>query len=174
MYQFPSSTMDPFDGWEEMLAQWNRGIRPALDFLVSQWADGEPGRPGRVLDKPFTKVKQNWDTNVVPYTREIMDCLSARSPVKRVAWMKSAQVAGSETGNNWLGYVIEQAPGMMMLVNPTKAMWEVSRGALGPVQVLDQGGTYTYKLYPCDVTVRGVHRHSLVRMAAEPPSAGAR
>lgn len=109
--------VDEFDGADELLSEFLRGLRPVTDLSVSQWAD-----QSRVLDKPFTKNRMRWRTDYVPYTREIMDCLSANSPVKKVAWMKSAQVAGSETGNNWLGYTIEHNPGALMLVNPTKGM----------------------------------------------------
>ncbi len=47
-----------------------------------------------------------------------MDCLSLASPCQRV-FMKGSQVGGSECGNNWIGYVIHQAPGPMMAVAPT-------------------------------------------------------
>lgn len=48
-----------------------------------------------------------------------MDCLSATSPVQRVVFMKGAQIGASEAGNNWLGYIIDQAPGPTMVVQPT-------------------------------------------------------
>jgi phage terminase large subunit GpA-like protein len=48
-----------------------------------------------------------------------MDCLSARSPKQRVVFMKGAQVGATEGGNNWIGYVIDQAPGPMLAVQPT-------------------------------------------------------
>ena len=48
-----------------------------------------------------------------------MDCLSPSSPHQRVVFMKGSQVGGSECGNNWIGYVIHQAPGPMMAVAPT-------------------------------------------------------
>ena len=51
-----------------------------------------------------------------------MDCLSPSSPVERVVFMKGAQIGGSETGNNWIGYVIHHAPGPMMAVAPTVEM----------------------------------------------------
>lgn len=109
--------IEPFEGLEDLLANWRRGLAPPPDLRVSQWAD-----QSRILDKPFTKNRMRWRTDYVPYTREIMDCLSPSSPVKRVSWLKSAQVAGSETGNNWLGFTIAHNPGLLMLVNPTKNM----------------------------------------------------
>ncbi len=48
-----------------------------------------------------------------------MDCLSPSSPYQRVVLMKGSQVGGSECGNNWIAYVIHQAPGPMMAVAPT-------------------------------------------------------
>lgn len=50
-----------------------------------------------------------------------MDDLSITSPVKRVVFMKAARIGGSEAGNNWLGYIIDNAPGPAMLVEPTEA-----------------------------------------------------
>src|SRR6516165_11470649 len=61
-------------------------------------------------------------TDRTPYLREIMDCLSPSSPVERTVFMKGAQVGGSEVGNNWVGYVIHQAPGPVMAVQPTVEM----------------------------------------------------
>src|SRR6267154_6164776 len=51
-----------------------------------------------------------------------MDCLSPSSPVETVVLMKGAQVGGTECGNNWIGYVVHQAPGPMLSVQPTVEM----------------------------------------------------
>jgi len=51
-----------------------------------------------------------------------MDCLSANSPIERVVAMKGAQLGFTEAGNNWCAYVIHQAPGPMMMVQPTVEM----------------------------------------------------
>lgn len=48
-----------------------------------------------------------------------MDDLSLESPVDLVTFMKSTQVAGTECGNNFVGYVIDHAPGPTMMVQPT-------------------------------------------------------
>lgn len=109
--------IESFDGADDLLAEFRRGLKPPPDLLLSDWSDEH-----RILDKPFTKTRMKWRTEKVPYMREIMDCQSARSPVKRTAFMKSAQVSGTESGNNWIGYVIHHSPGLMMIINPTKAM----------------------------------------------------
>jgi phage terminase large subunit GpA-like protein len=51
-----------------------------------------------------------------------MDCLSPASPIERVVFMKGGQIGGTECGNNWIGYIIHQAPGPMMAVQPTVEM----------------------------------------------------
>ena len=38
--------------------------------------------------------------------------------------MKSAQVGGNEAGNNWVGYIIDQAPGPVLVVQHTVEMGE--------------------------------------------------
>lgn len=51
-----------------------------------------------------------------------MDALSASSPVQRIAFMKGAQIGATESGLNWIGYVVHQAPGPMLSVQPTVDM----------------------------------------------------
>ena len=49
-----------------------------------------------------------------------MDDLSITSPVRRVVFMKPTRIGGSECGINWMGYIIDVAPGPFMLVLPTE------------------------------------------------------
>lgn len=51
-----------------------------------------------------------------------MDCLSPSSVIETVVLMKGAQIGGTECGNNWIGYVVHQAPGPMLAVQPTVDM----------------------------------------------------
>jgi phage terminase large subunit GpA-like protein len=51
-----------------------------------------------------------------------MDCLSSNNPVQRVVMMFAAQTGKTEAGSNWLGYVIDHAPGPMLCVQPTVEM----------------------------------------------------
>ncbi len=48
-----------------------------------------------------------------------MDALSPRHPAQRVVFMKGSQLGASESGCNWIGYVIHHAPGPMLAVQPT-------------------------------------------------------
>jgi phage terminase large subunit GpA-like protein len=92
-------------------------LKPEPLLTISQWADRY-----RVLSQRASAEPGPWRTDRTPYLREIMDCLSPSSPIERVVFMKGAQIGGTECGNNWIGYVIHQAPGPMMAVQPTVEM----------------------------------------------------
>ncbi len=109
-----STDADWYEGADEIEKAWRQGLRPDPLLTVSEWADRY-----RVLSQRAASEPGRWRTSRTPYLREIMDCLSPSSPVERVVFMKGAQVGGTECGNNWIGYVIHQAPGPMMAVSPT-------------------------------------------------------
>ncbi len=48
-----------------------------------------------------------------------MDALSTSSPGERVVLMKAARTGGLEAGLSWLGYIIQNAPGIAMPVMPS-------------------------------------------------------
>ena len=93
------------------------GLRPEQPLTVSEWADKH-----RRLSSKASAEPGPWRTNRTPYLREPMDCLSSTSPVQRVVMMFAAQTGKTEAGANWLGYVIDHAPGPMLLVQPTVEM----------------------------------------------------
>lgn len=95
-----------------------RAIRPKAPLLVSEWADAN-----RVLSGEGSAEAGAWKTSRTPYLREIMDALSEESPHRKVVFMKSSQVGGTEAGSNWLGYIMAHAKGPVAVVMPTeKAM----------------------------------------------------
>jgi phage terminase large subunit GpA-like protein len=93
------------------------GLKPDPLLTVSQWADRY-----RTLSQRASAEPGPWRTDRTPYLQEIMDCLSPSSPVERVVFMKGAQIGATECGNNWIGFVVHQAPGPMMAVQPTVEM----------------------------------------------------
>jgi phage terminase large subunit GpA-like protein len=93
------------------------GARPDPFLTISEWADRY-----RWLSQRASAEAGRWRTDRTPYLREIMDCLSPSSSIERTVFMKGAQIGGTECGNNWIGYVIHQAPGPMMAVQPTVEM----------------------------------------------------
>lgn len=93
---------------------WASGLRPERDTLVSAWADAH-----RVLPQKSSAEPGQWRTARTPYLREIMDAMSATSEVEEVVLVKGAQLGGSEVILNVLGYIIDHAPGPVLLVQPT-------------------------------------------------------
>lgn len=106
-----------FDGAEDILRAWRRGMRPDPDLTVSEWADQHRWLSSRASAEPG-----RYRTARTPYMREIMDALSPRHPAQRISFMKAAQVGATEAGNNWIGFVIHHAPGPMLAVLPAVEM----------------------------------------------------
>ncbi|MBO4405625.1 MAG: phage terminase large subunit family protein, partial [Alphaproteobacteria bacterium] len=114
---------------DDFLKSFERGIKPDSVISVSDWADAN-----RVLSRTASSEPGRFRTSRTPYLKEIMDALSPSSPYEKVVFMKGAQIGGTEAGNNWIGYMIDQAPGPMLVVQPTVEMgkrW--SKGRLAPL-----------------------------------------
>lgn len=109
--------MMDYEGAAEIERAWREGLTPDPLLTVSEWSDRH-----RMLSSKASAEPGRWRTRRTPYLREIMDCLSPTSKVERVVFMKGAQVGATETGSNWIGYVIHHAPGPMMAVWPTVEM----------------------------------------------------
>lgn len=95
-----------------------RGFFQVFDIptrrTVTEWADDKRMLPSKGAAEPG-----KYRSARTPYMREPMDCLSTSCPVEEVVLMAAAQTGKSESGNNWVGYVIDEAPGPMLLVQPT-------------------------------------------------------
>jgi phage terminase large subunit GpA-like protein len=108
---------------------WYEGLKPNPRITVSDWADEK-----RVLNKRSSSEDGQWRTSRTPFLRDPMNDLSEHSPVREVTFMKGVQIGGTEAGNNWIGYIIDQAPGPFMVIQPTVDMgkrW--SRQRLAPM-----------------------------------------
>lgn len=92
-----------------------RGLTPNKRINVWQWAD-----ENRVLSPLASSEPGQWRTARVPYLREIMYNLSSESPAQRISCMKGAQLALTEGGLNWLGYIIDIDPGPTLIVMGTE------------------------------------------------------
>jgi phage terminase large subunit GpA-like protein len=99
--------------WQLDCITFADAVAPDAELTVSEWADAK-----RVLSE-MSAEPGPWRTQRVPYAREIMDALSVGDPCQEVVLMKGTQVAGTEIGNNWIGYIIDVAPGPAMMVMPT-------------------------------------------------------
>ena len=139
------------------------GLRPEPQLTVSKWADEH-----RMLSSKASAEPGPWRTNRTPYLRECMNELSSSSPVQRVVMMFAAQTGKTESGSNWLGYVIQHAPGPMLLVQPTVEMAKrlskqrleslinetpCLRERIAPARSRDSGNTLFAKEFPGGILV---------------------
>lgn len=140
-----------------------KGLEPKPRLSVSEWAD-----KNRVLPQKGASEPGPWRTERTPFLKDIMDVLSKDNPTRRVVFMKSAQVGGTEAGNNWLGYIIDHAPAPTIVVQPTgqmverwskqrlAAMIEVTpalRARVASARTRDSGNTIEMKEFPGGVLV---------------------
>lgn len=93
------------------------GLKPVPRMTVSEWADKY-----RYLAPTSSAEPGLYRSDRTPYLKEIMDKLSANDPCQEVVFIKGAQVGATEAGFNWLGYIIDVAPGPTLIVAPTDGM----------------------------------------------------
>lgn len=94
---------------------FGRGFKPDPRLTVDEWADQY-----RILSAASSSEPGRYRSSRTPFMRKPMRCLSAREVrIRRVVVMAGAQIAKSESGNNWIGYVIHHVPGPMLVVLPT-------------------------------------------------------
>ena len=89
------------------------GLRPDPDEWIDEWADKYVQLPSHVSEHG------QWRTARTPFLRDIMRCLSPRHPCHKVVLKKPTQIGGTQIAMNWAGYVIDRAPAVMMLTEPT-------------------------------------------------------
>lgn len=112
-----TSSIESFDAAIYIADQFYKGAEPDSYMSVSEWADAY-----RMLSSKSASEPGRWRTARTPYLKEIMDCLSPKSQIQKVVFMKGAQIGGTECGNNWIGYIMHKAPGPIMAVSPTVDM----------------------------------------------------
>lgn len=121
---------------------WADGFRtdPAIDLC--DWADRNV-----ILSTVDSSEPGPYRTARTPYVREIANCLSPYSPVQRVVWQAGSQIGKTRTGLNWLGYIIDIAPGPTLFVQPTvDTAKRVSKQRLAPM--LEQVPVLAGKISP--------------------------
>lgn len=103
------------DGTVVLFSGLEAASRPAEDLTISEWAD----RYRKVSAESGSPWPGDFRTDRVPYLREPQDCLHPDHPARRVSARWAAQLGKSTAIENWFGYVVDQAPGSMMIVLPT-------------------------------------------------------
>jgi phage terminase large subunit GpA-like protein len=107
----------------------SRGLRIPERLTPSAWAAKH-----RRLSSRASAIPGPWNPDRIPFLNAIMDALDPQHPARQVTFAKSSQVGGSEAGLNWLGWVVDQAPGPMLVLMPTEKLglrWV--RGRLRPM-----------------------------------------
>lgn len=102
-------------GAEVLFAGLAAASRPPDDLTISEWAD----RHRMVSPQSGSPWPGPFKTERVPYLREPQDCLHPDHPARRVTARWAAQLGKSTAIENWFGYIVDQAPGSMLIVLPT-------------------------------------------------------
>jgi phage terminase large subunit GpA-like protein len=96
-------------------AVWREFLSPPPLLTVTEWAEKH-----RILSTKDSAEPGPYSVARTPYAREPQDCLSAESNVEEVVLIWGAQTGKTTIGGNWVGYIIDVAPGPLMIVQPTK------------------------------------------------------
>lgn len=93
---------------------WTTYLRPEPRLSVDQWAEVKRSLTGRLAAEPG-----KWRNARTPYLVKLMETLSPDDPAEVVVFQKGSQIGATETGSNWLGFIIDHAPAPTMVVWPT-------------------------------------------------------
>ena len=147
-------------GLKRLFKTCRKQIASALipdDMTVSQWADKY-----RRLSPESTAAPGPWRTKKTPYLRDVMDAFTDPK-VHHIVMVAASQVGKSEAMNNIIGYIIDQDPGSILMIEPTNGdAREYSKLRIAPMirdsKVLrnkvaktlrgDTGNTILQKAYP--------------------------
>jgi phage terminase large subunit GpA-like protein len=103
-------------------------IMPPVRITVTEWANAKRMLPDKSSIEPG-----RYDASRTPYMIEIMDCLSITHEANDITFKKGTQLGATEGANNFLGYIIDVAPGPALLLLPTNDLASAhSKGKLSP------------------------------------------
>lgn len=120
---------------EQIVKELNKAASPALKYYkppekltLDEWADKY-----RRLSPESSAEAGPWRTERTPYLREPMRAFTDPK-VKNIVMVASSQVGKSEFELNAIGYIIDQAPGSVMFVQPNlDAARKFSRLRISPM-----------------------------------------
>ncbi|MBS9720187.1 phage terminase large subunit family protein [Tianweitania sp. BSSL-BM11] len=102
-------------GDEVLFTALEAATRPIDVLTISEWSD----RHRKVSAESGSPWPGDFRTDRVPYLREPQDCLHPDHAARRVSARWAAQLGKSTAIENWFGFIVDQAPGSMMIVLPT-------------------------------------------------------
>lgn len=153
------------DVWELFRDALADGLRIDPATSICDWADRI-----RILPRTSSTEPGRYRSARVPYGREIMEALSNHSGIEEVVCMKATQLGLTEIGNNWAGYVVDVAPGPMLMVFPTVDLAEAHSeqklqpsidatpnlaGKIGRKKSRDSKNTKSIKAFPGGIIMLG-------------------
>jgi phage terminase large subunit GpA-like protein len=106
---------DGRDGYASVLIEAARLIEPRIALKPSEWAERHRRLVGKSSAEPGP-----WSNDRIPFLRDIMDALDPSHPAPLVVFCASSQVGKSETGLNWIGSRIMEAPASILALFPTE------------------------------------------------------
>jgi len=89
--------------------------RPVEDLTITEWAE----RYRHVSPESGSPWPGPFRCDRAPEIREPQDCLHPDHPARRVTLRWAAQLGKTTIIENWFCYIVDQAPGSMMIVMPT-------------------------------------------------------
>ncbi|XZG69249.1 phage terminase large subunit family protein [Chitinibacteraceae bacterium HSL-7] len=93
---------------------WLTGLMPDPDIGIVDWADAYRYLP------PTSAESGRYRSGRTPFMRPVMRFLSpSNTAIDEIILVKGGQISGSETANNFIGFIMHIAPGPAMLVQPT-------------------------------------------------------
>ncbi len=96
------------------LANEFSALKPPEKLTVSEWADRF-----RVLSEKDSAAPGPWRTEKTPYLRDVMDAFSDPT-IQEITFCAGTQIGKTASEQNMQGYAIDQDPGPMIIVYPTK------------------------------------------------------
>jgi phage terminase large subunit GpA-like protein len=111
----------------ELIIDLAAAVLPPERIDLSQWADRH-----RKLSSEGSVQPGQWQC--FPFQRAPLDAISPHSPYEQVVLMWSSQMGKTEMLLNLIGYAIAEAPGPMLVVQPTLMMAEAfSKDRVSPM-----------------------------------------
>lgn len=133
------------------------GMMPPDDLTVTEWAEQR-----RRLSSEGSAEPGPWRNERTPYLVEIMDAFTDPK-IQHIVMVAASQVGKSEAMNNCIGYIIDEDPGSILLIQPTTIDGkEYSKLRIAPMirdcptlkrkvadpKARDSGNTILQKSYP--------------------------
>ncbi len=115
-------------------------MAPPERLSVTEWAEKY-----RTLSAKDSAEPGPYRVSRIPYALEPQNALTADNGIETVTLMWGAQTSKTTIGTNWIGYIIDQRPGPVMIVQPTLDIAKrYSRQRLTPA--IDESPRLRYKV----------------------------